>query len=370
MIDFELGDELSLIRETARGFADDHLRPRDREFEGERAVAGEVHEAFREIGLGGIELSEEFGGAGLGALARVLVLEELAAADAGAALALDPLGPALYPLSELGGKSALESLARPLLERSGARALLVSDRRDALRVEGETVSGEIPWVPADRVDLLVVLRPTGAFCVSEGFELTELRGSGLRAAGAAQLKLASAPICAVWEETVGAQRALARARLYAAALLLGVMRASAEFSREYALNRVAFGRPIAHHQALAFLIVDMATAIDGARLLVWEAASRLDRGDDAAEACATAFLEAAEQAMFVTPNGLQILGGHGFMQDYPVEKYMREARTLSLLLGGPDEAREDAGRQLASRGDGDGGAGPAGLESDGARAEA
>ena len=370
MIDFVLGDELALIRETARGFADDHLRPRDREFEGDRAVAGEVHEAFREIGLDALELPEEFGGAGLGALARALVLEELAAADPGAALALDPLGPALYPLLELGGKRALESLARPLLERPGARALLVSDRRDSLRVEGGAVSGEIPWVPADRVDLLVVLRPTGAVCVNEGIELDELRGAGLRAAGAAGLKLAGAPICAAWDGAVGARRALARARLYIASLLLGVMRASAEFSREYALNRVAFGRPIAHHQALSFLIVDMATAVDGTRLLAWEAAWRLDRGDDAAEACATAFLEAAEQAMFVTPNGLQILGGHGFMQDYPVEKFMREARTLSLLFDGPDGAREDAGKQWAERNEGVERTGLAGLESDRAPAEA
>lgn len=148
--------------------------------------------------------------------------------------------------------------------------------------------------------------------------------------------------------TPQAQRALAHARLYATALLVGVTRASAEYSRAYAMEREAFGRPIAHHQALAFLIVDMASAVEGARLLLWEAAWRLDRGEPATEACASAFLEASEQAMFVTPNGLQILGGHGFMQDYPVEKYMREARILSLLFGGVDLARDDAGRDVVS----------------------
>jgi alkylation response protein AidB-like acyl-CoA dehydrogenase len=111
---------------------------------------------------------------------------------------------------------------------------------------------------------------------------------------------------------------------------------------------VAFGRPIAHHQALAFLIVDMATAVDGTRLLVWDAAWRLDRGEDAVEPCATAFVEACEQSMFVTPNGVQILGGHGFMQDYPVEKLMREARTLGLTWGGVDAAREAAGCELGA----------------------
>ncbi len=174
----------------------------------------------------------------------------------------------------------------------------------------------------------------------------ELRGAGLRAAGASSLRLDGTPVRAAWQDPAGARRALARARLYAAALTLGVMRAAAEFSREYAMNRTAFGRPIAHHQALAFLIADMAAAVDGARLLVWEAAWRLERGEDASEACATAFIEAAEQAMFVTPNGVQILGGHGFMQDYPAEKFMRDARTLGLTLGGLDAAREESGWEL------------------------
>jgi len=169
----------------------------------------------------------------------------------------------------------------------------------------------------------------------------------LRAAGAAELTLNRAPVCARWTDRAGAQRALARARLYVAAMLVGITRESAAYSRQYALDRVAFGKPIAHHQALAFLIADMASATDMAQLLTREAAWRLDSGDAAAEPCATAFVEAAEAAMFVTPNGVQILGGHGFMQDYPVEKWMREARSLGLLLGGIDAAREDAGRELA-----------------------
>jgi alkylation response protein AidB-like acyl-CoA dehydrogenase len=348
MIDFAPGDELALIRETARGFADDHLRPRAREFEKDRAVAPEVHEAFRAIGLGAVEVPEAQGGAGLGAIARVLVLEELAAADAGAALALDGLGPALYPLLELAGEDALATLAGPLLGRAGARGVLVPDDPARLRRDRGRLRGEIPWVPADRVDLLVILGPDGATCVTDGIEASALRGAGLRAAGASSLRLEDAPVRAAWDGAAGARRARARARLYAAALLVGVMRAAADFSREYATQRVAFGRPIAHHQALAFLIADMATAVDGARLLVQEAAWRIDRGDDAAEACATAFLEAAEQATFVTPNALQILGGHGFMQDYPVEKFMREARALGLLFGGVDAAREEAGRELAA----------------------
>ncbi|MGI9432221.1 MAG: acyl-CoA dehydrogenase family protein, partial [Myxococcota bacterium] len=141
-----------------------------------------------------------------------------------------------------------------------------------------------------------------------------------------------------------AQRARARARVYVASLLIGVLRAACEFSRAYALERQAFGRPIAHHQALAFLLTDMRMAVDGARWLLWEAAWRADAGLDFAGAAASAFVEAVEASRLVGPAAVQVLGGHGFMQDYPVEKAMREARVLGLLFGGIDSAREDAGR--------------------------
>jgi alkylation response protein AidB-like acyl-CoA dehydrogenase len=124
------------------------------------------------------------------------------------------------------------------------------------------------------------------------------------------------------------------------------MHQAAEFSRQYALEREAFGKPIAHHQALAFLITDMRAAVDGARLLLHEAAWRIDEGIDCEAAAGIAFAEAVEASLFVGPNGVQILGGHGFMQDYPVEKYMREARMLGLTLGGIDAARTDAEKLL------------------------
>jgi alkylation response protein AidB-like acyl-CoA dehydrogenase len=348
VIDFSLAPELEVLRATAASLAADHLRPCERESESARAIRPEARKAFLEIGLAGLELPEGLGGAGLGALARALVLEELAAADPGAALALDPLGPALYPIAELGEPADLETWLLPLLARQGARAVLAYDPDGEIAVSGDRAMGSIPWVPCDRPDVVVVLNREGAFLVDDRLGCKPVRGSGLRAAGAASLELAGAPIRARWTEPRAAGRALARARLYVAGLLLGVMRAAAEYARSYACERVAFGRPIAHHQALAFLITDMHAAVEGVRLLVHEAAWRLDTGRPGDEACATALLEASEQAMFVTPHAVQILGGHGFMQDYPVEKWMREARALSLLLGSPDRSREAAGRALAA----------------------
>lgn len=349
MFDLGIGEDLEILVDTARSFAQGELGPALRASEEARAVAPELCRSFAQIGLARLELPEALGGAGLGALARALVNEELAAGDAGAALALDPLGPALYALAELGGDEALRRFGVPLLEREGARALLVLARDAALEVGVGQIAGTLPWVPADRVDLLVVLDAEGATVLERGFELTPLRGAGLRAAGASEVRLASAPIAASWRGRAAAARALGRARLYTASLLLGVLRQAAEFSREYALQRVAFGKPIAHHQALAFLIADMRSAVDGARLLVHEAAWHAERGLDFEALAAGAYAEVIEASRFVGPNGVQILGGHGFMQDYPVEKYMREARALGLALGGIDAAREDAGTALCAQ---------------------
>lgn len=346
MLDFELPSELLLLQETARAFADAELRPRERRAESARGVDDVVCRLHHEMGLARLELPEPLGGAGLGALAGAIVREELGAADAGAALALDPLGAALYGLRELGGIEAIRRFALPLLETSGARALLVVDATPRIQTGGGRARGALPWLPADRVDLLVVLERERAYVLAGGLTCEPVRGAGLRAAGASALRIEEAPILAEWVSTPGAGRALAYGRLHAAALLVGVMRQAAEFSRHYACERVAFGRPIAHHQALAFLIADMAAAVDAARLLVWEAAWRLDRGRAAEEPCAAALVECVEASMFVTPSALQILGGHGFMLDHPVEKYLRDARALGLLFGGVDAAREDAGREL------------------------
>jgi alkylation response protein AidB-like acyl-CoA dehydrogenase len=348
MVDLDPGDELGLLIETAREFAARGLTPALRDHEQQRGVSAEASAAFAQIGLASLELPESLGGAGLGALARACVNEELGAADPGAALALDPLGPALYALAELGGEAALAEFALPLVEQRGARAVLVSGLDAQLEVAGDRLHGRVPWVPAERIDLLVVLGPDTAMAVREGIEIVPVRGSALRAAGAAELHLSGARIERSWRDAAGAGRALARVRIYAASLLVGVLQRTCEYSRLYALDRVAFGRPIAHHQALAFLIVDMRAALDAARLLVREAAWGLDRGLPAQAQAAAAFAEAIEASQWIGPAGVQILGGHGFMQDHPVEKYMRESRALGLWFGGLDAAREDAGRALCT----------------------
>lgn len=342
MIDFSRGEDLDLVAETARRFSEEQLLPAQRDFEQQRDVPAQVLQEARDVGFDRIDWPETSGGAGMGALARVLATEHLAAGCPGATLALLPLGSVAQALLAFGGEAALRSHALPLAAQPGTRAVLVFDPQGEWQGDGETLSGAVPWLPTDRVDLLAVLSRTGLQLVTRGIAVTPVPGAGLRAAGACEVCVDRAPVDAAWSDPAAAALALAHARVQLAALIVGQMQAAADYSRKYALDRVAFGRPIAHHQALAFLIVDMHSAVDAARQLLHEAAWRLDAGQPASEAAATALIEAVENAVFVGSNAVQILGGAGFMRDYPVEKHMRELRALGLLLGGADAARDDA----------------------------
>ena len=347
MFSFVPDDELGLVIETARKLAETELVPRLREVESARNVPEELRAAWEEVGFAALDLPEVADGAGLGCLARVLVNEELAAGDAGAAIALDPFGPAMTTLLEVGGEDAVRQLVS-VVGHDGGRAVFVSEHDARIEIGPDGIDVDAPWVNAESARAVVVLKGEEALLVCEGLSFEPTRGAGLRAAGAARLSTSAAPIAGRWRNASGARRALARARLYYASLLIGVMRASCDFSTDYAQQREAFGKPIGHHQALAFLITDMRMALDCARLVVQEAAWRVDQRLPCSIEAASAFAECIETSRAIGPQGVQILGGHGFMQDYPVEKHMRESRALGLLCGGFDAAIEVAGEGLTA----------------------
>lgn len=345
MFTFEADDELALIVDMARRLAKDELQPKTRQAEKSRSPDERLRLVWQEVGLASLELPVAHDGPGLGCLARVLVNEELAAGDAGAALALDPFGPAATTALEVGGEDAVGALIRAV-GYLGDRALFVSAHDAQISICDDVLDLRAGWVPAEKAKAVVVLSGDEAFLVTEGLQFDPVRGAGLRAAGAASLTLKAAPIAARWSNSSGAGRALARARLYYASLLLGILRASCEFATDYAQQREAFGKPIGHHQALAFLITDMHMALDAARLVVQEAAWRVDQGLPCEVEASSAWAECIEISRTIGPNGVQVLGGHGFMADYPVEKHMREARALGLMLGGYDAAVDFAGARL------------------------
>jgi acyl-CoA dehydrogenase len=122
-------------------------------------------------------------------------------------------------------------------------------------------------------------------------------------------------------------------RVGLAAMAVGVARASLQYALQYAKDRVAFGEPIASRQAIAFMLADMAIEVDATRYLVWEAAWRLERGDDGYKEAYLAKRYAANQSMLVTDYGIQVLGGHGYIREHPVEMWFRNARGIATLEG-------------------------------------
>ena len=345
-MDFGIEDELHLLVETAALFGAQQLTGHERVHEQERGIGSTLRSAYAEIGLTDLEIPESLDGAALGTLAKCLVNEELAACDVGAAIALDRLGPALYPALEFEGAAAVTRLQELCRGPNPKRAVLIHEEID--RDPREPISLVVEWVPAEEIAGIMLLGPTRACLVTEGIETRPLHASGLRASGACSLELAHVMAADHWTDRIAAERAHARSRLWVASMMLGVLRATCDFSRRYAGERKAFGKPIAHHQGLAFLIVEMNMALEASRLLVHEAAWRLDQGEDAALESASALIECIESARWIGPSGVQILGGHGFMADYPVEKHMRELRTLGLMAGGLDAAVEAAGHKLES----------------------
>jgi alkylation response protein AidB-like acyl-CoA dehydrogenase len=340
-LDFGIRDDDQMIVESLSAFAREQLRPNLRAAEAARAPSPEVRARFAALGFEALDVPEAADGIGLGILSRTLANRTLGQADAGAALALDRLGPAVYALEAFGGAEAVSRFAGPMLQKPDARMALVIEDEDRRPAEGGRIGGAVAWVPVDRADLVVGLGPASAWVMQGGASTEPVNSIGLLAAGASRLTL-DGVAAAAWTDRAAAGLALAKTRLYYASLLVGVLYDSTEFSRAYAMERVAFGQPVAHHQGMAFMIVDMFNAVEQVRLLVEDAARRIEAGQDGRQHAAAAFVEAVDASRYVGPNGVQILGGHGFMRDFPMEKAMRETRALGLLAGGVERAREDA----------------------------
>jgi alkylation response protein AidB-like acyl-CoA dehydrogenase len=320
MISFAPEEDERLLVDSARAFAQEHLRPHLRAHEEARGLPDGVRRAFHELGLVGMDLPAELGFAGVSLTTRALAEEELAAGDLGAAVALDATGPAAEVIRLAGSPEQRKKFLGPFVEDPLRRAALALDAR---------------FVPGGARAQLLVMGDTvhqGGFSAVEdrdGVGLAELPPAAVTVNGAGE-KLGSDAVRA----------ALFRCAGIDAARAVGCARAAFEHARRYAEERVAFGKPVGHFQAIAFLLADMATEIDGARVLTWRACRALDRGaPDAELRLAQATAQARDMLAFVTSNAVQILGGAGFVQDHPVEKWMRDARALAARGLSAEDAR-------------------------------
>ena len=353
MIDFAPSEEQQLIVETVRQFAKNEVRPVARECDEAGEIPAAVLTQAHELGLVANAFPEAHGGGGeRSAVTGVLIAEELAWGDAAIALAILSPGLAGFPVADFGTEE-LRAAVLPRLTGPGfvpGSLALVEPRfgHDPLRPKaqakaeggGFVLAGEkcfVPWL--DGGEHVVVTASLGeqarAFVVERGapgLKAERERNMGLHGLATAELRLDGVRVPAGAALAEGAVRGLVtRGRVALAAVAVGVARAAFEVARDYAKERHAFGVPIASKQAIAFKLADMSIEIDGARLLCWEAAAALDRGDDALREATLAYQQARRVALEVSDGAVQVLGGHGYIREYLPEMHLRNARGFAAF---------------------------------------
>lgn len=337
MSDFALAAEIEALRTAAERLGRRELESGVRDAEAAGRWPDSVLTVLAGFPLGGLDLAESIGGVGAGVLAKVVALETLASFDPGG-----------LPAADQPGRTAGAVAACPdrALAAQVAASGLAGETQSGFVVVDPEIGGpaRIEWAPG---------WPNLAWAwVSEGdtLRLIEIKSQpeavlalAFHASGGVSIPLDGETVRGEWR--LSSREALAvrgRARLWAAAVAVGIAQAAMDATVAYTLDRVVFGKPVAHHQANAFDMAAASAGVHGARLVVRDAAIGFDQGDEFAGFWATqAWLETMDAAFVATNLGIQMLGGHGFIADHVAEKRFREARMLALLAGGRDSAEAD-----------------------------
>lgn len=360
MISFGMSEEQELVRDAMREFAADAIRPIARACDETAVIPADFLETVWSLGLTSTQIPETYGGAGeaRSLVTNAILLEELAFGDA--SLAMAALAPSLFAnaLLDQGSEDQRQrylplfcgdAFATGSLAVCEPGALADASRpRTSAEPKGSAfvLSGSKSFVVfGDRASHFLVTARLGddlaAFIVpreAAGLTIKDPdKNMGLRALPTTTIDLERVEVGsdALLGGSAGAdvQQLLNVSRAGLSAVMLGLSRAVLEFCVPYTKDRVAFDEPIAKKQSIAFRLADMHIEQHALRTLVWQAASLLEHGEDATRAAWQARTYAAEKSMWIADQGVQILGGHGFIREHPVEMWFRNARTLGVLEG-------------------------------------
>jgi alkylation response protein AidB-like acyl-CoA dehydrogenase len=380
---FEFTAEQREIQDLCRDFAAREIRPVARDVdEADTEMPWDVWYKAAALGLTSFMLPDEYGGGGLtDCLTGCIVQEELCFGCAGIGNLITSGGFFAEPILVLGSEEQKRRWIEPIAgERPPLAALATTEPgvgSDAAAIQtlaerdgsAYVLSGQKTWVSNGGVaEFYVVFATTApgtrsrgvtAFVVERGDPGVtfgpSMKKMGQRAIVNAELFLdraelpADRRLGAEGEGFSGLMRTFDRSRITLGAAATGLARAALEYAVEYAKTREQFGKPIGEHQAVAFRLAEMATRVDAARLLVWRAARRLDAGEDVTAEAAMAKLFASETAMWCTWAAVQTLGGWGYSREYPVEKWMRDAKLEEIEEGTSDIQRLIISRRLLAR---------------------
>lgn len=359
MLDFQLDQEQQMLAEAINRYAGERIRKVFRDADEEGQPPADVIRAGWEIGLLPTSIPENYGGFGSpSAVTGAIAVESFAWGDL--AIALHILTPGLVALPVLLAGTEEQKghyLPRfcdtdmPPLTAALVEPLIQFDPRrlktTAVRDGDEYVlNGAKTVVPlANEAETFLVYanengRTQAFFVPRESAGLTigpREKLMGLRALPTYGLSLAGCRIPLVnklgGEGGIDFELILNHSRIATAAAAVGVAKAGYDYARDYAKNRVQFGEPIAQRQAIAFMLADMAIDIDSARLLVWETAWQLDKGQDVTKAATQMKFYVDDMVMRVADQAVQVLGGYGYIREYPVELWLRNARSFVSLEG-------------------------------------
>jgi acyl-CoA dehydrogenase len=376
-VSFALTDEQKALRDLAHEFAEKEIRPKEREYDEHSTHPAEVIAKAHEIGLMNLHIPEEYGGLELGGFELMLVGEELCwgCAGIGTAIAVNGLGhgPVIIAGTDEQKRQWLPPLVdEPLLtsfalSEPNAGSDVSSIQTTAVRHGDEYVvngskmfitnAGHAAWLTVfASTDKSKGHRGLTAFIVPTDLDgvIVEkhLDKMGQRSTDTSALAFQDVKVPVanrLGEEGDGfkiAMKTLDFTRPGTAVGAVGVARAAFEYAAQYSNERVQFGMPIAMNQGINFLIADMATKIEAARLLCWQAAWMIDQGMRATLQSSYAKRFAADICMEVTTDAVQVFGGYGYMKEYPVEKLMRDAKLYQIYEGTSQIQRLVIAREL------------------------
>jgi butyryl-CoA dehydrogenase len=377
-MDFALSEDEKLIRQTARELAQNEFAPKAAEHDESCAFPHENVKKLAELGFMGMSVPEEWGGAGLSYLAYALAMEEISRACASTGVIMSVNNSLVCdPILAFGTDAQKETYLKPLArgEKIGAYCLTEPEagsdaqnqRSTALR-DGDhyALNGTKNFITNGQVaDVFIVYAKTdpegghrgiSAFLVdgdSEGLT----RGSkentmGIRASSTCSLFFSNVRVPAgnrIGEEGQGFKIALATldgGRIGIAAQALGIGQAALDAATVYAQERKTFGKPIADLQAIQWMLADSVTELDAARLLTHRAAAKKDAGERATQEAAMAKLAASRAAVVVADRAVQIHGGYGYIKEYPVERFYRDAKITEIYEGTSEIQRLVIARNL------------------------
>jgi alkylation response protein AidB-like acyl-CoA dehydrogenase len=378
-VDFELTEEQRAFRDLVRGFAEEVVAPAAAGYDEREEFPLDIVKAMAELGLFGIPFPEEYGGQGGDLLTFCLCLEEIGRWDASVAITLEAaVGLGAMPLFRFGTQEQKERWLVPMARGEAIGAFALTEPgggtdaravRTTARLEGEgwvidgakafitnsgtpltsaiLVAARDPEAERGEISTIVVPAGTPGLTVGGGY-----RKVGWRASDTHELAFEG---CRVPADHLLGERGrgyagfletLADGRVAIAALSVGLARGCLEESVRYAKDREAFGRPIGAFQALQFKIADMAVAVENARLATWRAAWLRDTGKPYATEASIAKLYASEIAMTCAREAVQVHGGYGYIEEFPVARFYRDAKVLEIGEGTSEIQRVLIARSL------------------------